>query len=244
MSALQSISTIVDQALFYSSTYWLHKNKNHLKHELTDFDNKAKEYERLLEIVVCGQDFAHQNNLETQIIDFKNLVDSSMSIRQYLLESKYVQLQSVTGSRDVVRDQYIEQKLAKKMSKAREQIHEITEKELSEKFEKDLKLAKKDNKKKVKARYKDDIQKLEEELNQKKAEIEGLNSKTGEKEAKIVRLEGQLVESDSKLAELRSKNDQLNILNQKLESDIRDIKAEVGNVNEENKTKDIMIEEL
>ena len=90
-----------------------------------------KEYERLLDIAVSSQDFAHQNNLEMQILEFKNLVDSSVSIREYLIHSKYTQLQSVTESSDIVRDQYIEQKIAERMVHARQQIHEITQKKLN-----------------------------------------------------------------------------------------------------------------
>ena len=106
--ALESIGSIVDQAQFYASTYWLRENKQNLRHELNDFEQKMKEYERLLDIAVSSQDFAHQNNLEMQILEFKNLVDSSVSIREYLIHSKYTQLQSVTESSDIVRDQYIE----------------------------------------------------------------------------------------------------------------------------------------
>ena len=71
---------------------------------------------------------------------FKNLVDTSMSIRQYLLESKYVQLKSVTGSKDIIRDQYVEQEVEKRVKEARVQIREITQKEFSTKYEQDLKL--------------------------------------------------------------------------------------------------------
>ena len=62
--ALESIGAIVDQAKFYASTYWLRDNKQYLWHELNDFEQKLNEYERLLDIAVSNQDFAHQNELE------------------------------------------------------------------------------------------------------------------------------------------------------------------------------------
>ena len=113
MFALESIGSILDQALFYSQTYWKQENKMCFKHELNDFQRKVKEFEKLLEISVSTQNFSHQNELEMEILRFKNLVDSSMSIREYLIQSKYTQLQCITGSRDIVRDQYIEQQLSK-----------------------------------------------------------------------------------------------------------------------------------
>ena len=139
-SALKSIKVIIDQALFYSSVYWLHRNKIHLKHELANFQERVNDFEQSFETAISCQDFALQNKLETQIMAFKNLVDTSMSIRQYLLESKYVQLKSVTGSKDIIRDQYIEQEVEKRVKEAREQIREITQKEFSTKYEQDLKL--------------------------------------------------------------------------------------------------------
>ena len=56
-SALESVNTIVDQALFFVSTYWHNKNKLYLKHELSDFQTKTDELNKLLDIAVCSNDF-------------------------------------------------------------------------------------------------------------------------------------------------------------------------------------------
>ena len=74
-AALESIKSIVSQAQFYCSTYWLHRNKLRYQHELLDFEQRAQDYEKLLNDAISSQNFAHQNRLEMQIIEFKNFVD-------------------------------------------------------------------------------------------------------------------------------------------------------------------------
>ena len=73
-----------------------------------------------------------------QIIELKNLIDSSLSIRKYLIESKYNQMQCTTGSGFGNGLNY-EQQFTQRINETREQILESTEKELKQRFEQDLK---------------------------------------------------------------------------------------------------------
>ena len=86
------------------------------------------------------------------------------------------------------------------MSDTREQIHKVVEKEinqeLSKKFEEDLNLAKKTNKKKIKAKFQNQIKRLEDELAEMKATIQGLNQENMQKDEKVNELEEQLIEND------------------------------------------------
>ena len=86
------------------------------------------------------------------------------------------------------------------MSDTREQIHKVVEKEinleLSKKFEKDLSLAKKTNKKKIKAKFQNQIKRLEDELAEMKATIQGLNQENMQKDERVNELEDQLIEND------------------------------------------------
>ena len=91
----------------------LKNSKLHLQHELSNFLDRVNEFENLLETAISSQDFLHQRMLETQILEFKNSIDSSNSITEYLLESKYTQLQCIKLNGDIARDQYIEQQLIK-----------------------------------------------------------------------------------------------------------------------------------
>ena len=162
---------MVDQALFYSSAYWLNKNKLYLKNELVEFQQQISEFEKLLDEAVSSDNFILQNNLESQILDFKRQVDNSLPIKEYLVQSKYTQLQCVTGSQDLVKDQYVELQLSTKLNEARDQILKLAEKEIRLKvtkdMESDLKQAKKDYKKKLKEKYSDKIEQLEQNIAQK-----------------------------------------------------------------------------
>ena len=86
------------------------------------------------------------------------------------------------------------------MSDTREQIHKVVEKEinleLSKKFEEDLSLAKKTNKKKIKAKFQNQIKRLEDELAEMKATIQGLNQENMQKDERVNELEEQLIEND------------------------------------------------
>ena len=86
------------------------------------------------------------------------------------------------------------------MSDTREQIHKVVEKEinleLSKKFEEDLSLAKKTNKKKIKAKFQNQIKRLEDELAEMKATIQGLNQENMQKDERVNELEDQLIEND------------------------------------------------
>ena len=86
------------------------------------------------------------------------------------------------------------------MSDTREQIHKVVEKEinleLSKKFEEDLSLAKKTNKKKIKAKFQNQIKRLEDELAEMKATIQGLNQDNMQKDERVNELEEQLIEND------------------------------------------------
>ena len=86
------------------------------------------------------------------------------------------------------------------MSDTREQIHKVVEKEinleLSKKFEEDLNLAKKTNKKKIKAKFQNQIKRLEDELAEMKATIQGLNQENMQKDERVNELEEQLIEND------------------------------------------------
>ena len=223
--------------------------------------NRAQDYKRLLGTAISSQDFAHQSTLETQIIEFKNLVDSSMPIRQYLLESKYVQLVDVTNLKHQISNQSIELEVEKRGSEKKEQVLQMTDKNINQKLHtKDMNMKLTNNKKtKAKAitKRKSEVYKLDDKLLQKMGEIKPLNNTTNN-EVKVAKLEEKLAESDSKLAEVQEKlakndakltelsliNDELKTANTKLESKIGDIEAELGKVNEESKMKDILIEEL
>ena len=86
------------------------------------------------------------------------------------------------------------------MNDTREQIHKVVEKEinleLSKKFEEDLNLAKKTNKKKIKAKFQNQIKRLEDELAEMKATIQGLNQENMQKDERVNELEDQLIEND------------------------------------------------
>ena len=223
--------------------------------------NRVQDYKRLLGTAISSQDFAHQSTLETQIIEFKNLVDSSMPIRQYLLESKYVQLVDVTNLKHQISNQSIELEVEKRGSEKKEQVLQMTDKNINQKLHtKDMNMKLTNNKKtkaKATTKRKSEVYKLDDKLIQKMGEIKPLNNTTNNGE-KVAKLEEKLVESDSKLAEVQEKlakndakltelsliNDELKTANTKLESKIGDIEAELGKVNEESKMKDILIEEL
>ena len=89
MFALKSVEGLVEHALLYSCTYWNYESKAHLQNELTDYKQQIEDLKRQLDISVSFGDFLQQYQLEDQILKFKNTIDSSSVIKEYLLESKY-----------------------------------------------------------------------------------------------------------------------------------------------------------
>ena len=219
-------------------------NKKHLQDELDNFKYKTEEFERLLEIAISSEDFSHQNELETQILQFKNMVDSSLAIRQYLIESKYTQLQCVNGSDDIVVDQYIEQQIVKRMSEAREQIHENTEKELKKKFRNKLKKSKTKNKKSISAEFENYVGELEEELQNEKEKTIELSKEAELKYQKINELISQTKDDQREAFRLKSISEKYKIHILDLESKFKDVSAELVKLNKKNEEKDDIIETL
>ena len=238
---------MVDQALFYSSAYWLNKNKLYLKNELIEFQQQISEFEKLLDEVVSSDNFILQNNLESQILDFKRQVDNSLPIKEYLVQSKYTQLQCVTGSQDLVKDQYIEKQLSAKLNEARDQILKLAEKEIRLKvtkdMENDLKQAKKDYKKKLKEKYSDKIEQLEQNIAQK----EERNKEILQKVAKIHDIGHNEAKKDLAIDDFgpeAAEKEKLKKLINSLEARYDELRDELDKAYEENKKKDTVIEKL
>ena len=80
-----------------------------------------------------------------------------MSIREYLIHSKYAQLQNFREWNNIEMDQFAGQKI-----EVKEQMYQMAEEELSQKFEQEFKIAKKENKKRFRAKLKD----VKDELDQ------------------------------------------------------------------------------
>lgn len=84
--------------------------------------------ENSLRLAVSSGDVQRQIKLDTQILDLKNKVDSSLPIKEYLLDYKYSQLRSMTESGDPATDQLIEKEIAKRMKEIKERLFEVADK--------------------------------------------------------------------------------------------------------------------
>ena len=129
-----------------------------------------------------------------------------MSIRQYLLESKYTKIQSITESNDPIRDQYIEQCVAKKVTKVREQVHRIAETEMKNRFDKELDLVKKENRKQVEDEFIDKVKYIEDQVTQKNAIIQELSQKVIQKDMQVAELQENVTKHQGKLTETNLQN--------------------------------------
>ena len=105
----------------------------------------SNEYSKLLEDAVSCYNYVKQDQLESQITNFKNEVDDSLVIKDYLLQSKYTQTQYNEGLGDPEKDKYIQLQLTEKLKEAREQILEATHQELKSKYDQELKVKLKEN---------------------------------------------------------------------------------------------------
>ena len=85
------------------------------------------------------------------------------------------------------------------MTDAREQIHEMAEKELGKKFEEDLKQAKRENKKKIKTKFKDKT----DQPSQRNANLE---SNSEDIKAKLDQANEENKKKDTEIEELQNKS--------------------------------------
>ena len=88
----------------------------------------------MLKSALSSGDVLHQIKLNEQIFDLKNKVDSSLSMREYLLDYKYSQLKSMTESGDPAVDKYIEQEISKRTKSIKEDIFTVVEEKMKEKY--------------------------------------------------------------------------------------------------------------
>ena len=86
----------------------------------------------MLKSALSSGDVLHQIKLNEQIFDLKNKVDSSLSMREYLLDYKYSQLKSMTESGDPAVDKYIEQEISKRTKSIKEDIFTVVEEKMKE----------------------------------------------------------------------------------------------------------------
>ena len=107
-SAIKLVDSLIKQAVVFSDTHWDNKGYNQNKQELSRFQIELSELERLLTEASKIFDCKLQDQIETQIYTFKNEVDESQAIQQYLIQSKYTQLEYI-GYGNENESSYVEQ---------------------------------------------------------------------------------------------------------------------------------------
>ena len=205
------LDSLLSRAVSYSNTHWYQKATAKDKQELSRYQDELFEYDNSLNNAIENDDFNLQNILETKILNFKNEVDHSQVIQQYLIQSKYTELQFV-GYGNAEQDFYIEQRLEKTLKESREQIFEQVEKDLTRKYQEKYELDAQNNiktaDKENKAKFINQIEDLGTELSASKNEIEQLKAKQSQDEELISELMSQrqkiIEECKSEVAQYKS----------------------------------------